>query len=313
MSESTPDPWLEFTFNGPDGSPIDARAVGQMLLDLIAAARQIAVDVLHLPEPNGPMSAEERALAALTLKAIGPGSIARVELAPPATEPARQAVLGEEVVPIPTANQVIHQLELDLLESANGAMPHRPKRRESIVALKKSLTRIAPAVSIAGTYTGEFRRLPVYRRETKEKTPVEVTERRVYFGRATMADSDPSRRRLRATLYDGKRFLLDVADDFATPLSDIFDRDVEFRVIDTIDAGVVVKSTVDAVRPLELAEVGIDFPARDWRRLAKEQGVDLVEPPDYVQLLQELFDSESEIEAFKHHIVASRGGYEPDD
>lgn len=313
MTDTTSEPWLEFVFDGPAQSTVDARAVGQLLVDVTLAARQIAADLLRTGEPKGPMSADERALAAFTLKSIGPGSILRIELARPATEVSRQVTLGGGPAPLPTADDVIRLLESDLLGLEEGQALHRPNRRGSITSLKRSLVRISPDVSISGTYSGNFKRVPIYRKKSETKRATESSERRVYFGRATMADSDPDRRRLRATLYDGRRLLLDVAEEFATPLADVFDQDVEFRVVDTIDAGVVIRSTVDAVRPLEPAEIGIDFPARDWRRLAKEQGIDLVDPPDYVQLLQGLFDSEREVEAFKHHIVASRGGYEPDD
>ena len=313
MSESTPDPWLEFTFDGPDGAAIDARAAGQLLLDLTAAARQIAADLLRLSEPKGPMSADERALAAFTLKTIGPGSIARVELAPPTTQFARAISFGEEVTDLPSADHVLHQLEKDLVGQWDDAIHYRPKRRNSMRILKRSLGRIGPYCSMGGTYSGSFKRIPVHQTKSRDDAAVENTERRVYYGKAMMADADPDRRRVRAALYDGRRYLLDVADEFATPLADILERDVEFRVVDTLDAGVVVRSTLNAVRPLEAAEIGIDFPAKDWRRLAIEQSIDLSDPPDYAQLLRRMFDSDTEVESFKQHIVSSRGGYEFDE
>ena len=313
MSESTSDPWLEFTFDGQAGEAIDARAVGRLLLDVISAARQIAADLLRTGEPKGAMSTQERALAGFTIRTIGPGSKLRIELAPPVTDVAQQVSLGEKVSFLPSAELVIRQLEADLIGTPNGASPHRPKRRGSIKVLRRSLSRIGSGYSMGGTYSGDYRRIPIQLSDSKKDSSFERTERRVYFGRATMADSDPDHRRLRATLYDGRRFMLEVSDELPTSLADIFDRDLEFQVVDTIDSGFVVKSTVDGVRPLEPAEIGIDFPARDWRRLAAEQGIDLADRPDYAKLMRSLFDSNAEVEAFKHHIVASREGSKGDE
>ena len=81
-------------------------------------------------------------------------------------------------------------------------------------------------------------------------------------------------------------------------------------MLDQTSGGDLIKSEVDAVRLLEPAAIGIDFPARDWRHLADEQRVDLDSPPNYVELLRSLFDSEEEVLAFQTHLQESRGSYD---
>ena len=313
MADSQRDSWFEITFEGRAGTPVDVRAVGRMLVDLTAVARQIAADLLGLGDPHGPMTSQEQALAGLTLKRIGPGSVLRVEIAPPPLDSALRVSFDDSFEELPTADLVIRQLELDLTDIGNDSTAYRPSRRNALRELNHSIRRIGPSASIGRQDLGGFKTTPILLAAPFQEDEESIHERRVYFGRATMADSEPQRRRLRANLYNGQRFLLEVPDEFPTPLHSVFERDVEFRVLDEISGGVVVRSVVDAVRLLEPAEIGIDFPPKDWRRLADEQGINLSSPPDYPSMLRRLFDSEEDVEAFQRHMADSRGGSDFDE
>ncbi len=313
MADSRRDPWLEISFPGEPSTPVDVRAVGRMLVDLTAAARQVAADILGLGDPHGPMTSQERALAGLTLTRIGPGSRLKIEIAPPPPESALSVSFDDSFEELPTADLVIRQLESDLTNRGNGTAAYRPARREAVRELNLSMRRIGPSAFMGRRDQGLFKITPIPLEASFARDEESIQERKVYFGRATMADSEPHRRRLRANLYNGQRFVLEVPDEFPTPLHSIFERDVEFRVLDEISGGVVVRSVVDAVRLLEPAEIGIDFPPKDWRRLADEQGINLSSPPDYPSMLRRLFDSEEDVEAFQRHMADSRGGSDFDE
>ncbi len=308
MTDRNREPWVEFLFEGPPGAAVEARAVGQLLVDLSAAARQVAADILGSGEPRGPLSKQEAALIGFTLKRIGPGSVLSVELAPPAVPLAVQLEWDSPSEEQLSADQVIRELREDLAAAEVRSSAQRRGRRESLRALRSSLRSIAPSAAMRGTglsdsAAGAVTAIPLEPHD-QEDSGIEQ-QRRVLFGHLTMADVYPQRQRVRLTQANGARHTLDVINDLALPLRECFDRHVELRVLDTVDGGEILKSEVESVRLLEPGEIGPDFPAKSWHQLAKEQGIDLDNPPDYVAMLRKIFDTEEIVQEFNDFVGRS--------
>ncbi len=308
MSDSAAQPWLELTLEGESGAPVDARDVGDLLVKFSTAARQVAADMLGSGDPKGRRSQQEHALTGFTLKTIGPGSALKIELEPPVV--GLSVRLFDNFAEPPTPALVVRDLVADLTGERNSDRHPRQARRNAIDQLSNCFAKIAPHVSLQGRcWEGEAVTIRP-RRIASDRAQNAITVRRVYFGRATMADADPNHRQLRASLYNGTHCMLDVPDNFPSSLSEIFDKHLEFRVLEQVSDGSVLRSDVEAVRLLDPAEIGFDLPSKDWSQLASEQGIDLSDPPDYPALLNALFESEADIQAFREHLYEFRGGDE---
>jgi len=308
MARQTSQPWVIFIFHGADGESVGARAVGQFLLDLTAAARHIAADLLGQPGPQGPLSLQERSLVEYTLVYSGPGSTLKIEIAPPRPEYALQtslAIYGQRSSQL-TPDVVMRELRDDLASGGNGRSATR--RSRAIDELRASMRRIAPQAGI-DCADGSRRRvvtIPLQLSLPADHEAVPV-RRRVLFGRAMMADAQPDQRRLRVTMYDGSSLLLEVPNDLAVSLRDAFDRDVEVRIRTVVATG---HSTVESLRLLEPAEIGVDVPDKDWQTLMQEQGLDPSNPPDYPSMLKSLFDTNDDAVAFANYLRDARGTYD---
>ena len=131
--------------------------------------------------------------------------------------------------------------------------------------------------------------------------------RRVLFGQLLEAASDDALPSIRVKLGDGSESTMAADDAVRHKTFDLVGQQVELGVCETVADGAVVDRIVDAVRPLDPGECGIETPPKSIDELAREQGVDRRPRADYFEILSGLWETEEEADAFRREIRAGRG------
>lgn len=301
-------PWLLLHIDGDLAGGVDARALAQLLQDVVGAARLIADEKLSLGRRRGRMSAQERALAGLRITSVSPGSVNIAFAAPPEVVERQGSMLPDgEITPAAIARELIEEFELVSRRQAPASQGYA--RREAIERVVRSAARIGDSAEVVHHPEGgdEVRvhfaldpDAPTY-----EKPTPDIRER-VLFAHVFMADVEDGRQRVRVKLPDESDLTMPIDEDLTGAMSDVLGQLAELRVSEAWVGGTVVERVVGAVRLLTADEQGIDVPPKSIDELAREQGLFLRPPPDYFSILSGLWESEEEAEAFRQDVRRGR-------
>ena len=311
----TEQPWLLLHIDGPTGG-VDARALAQLLQDMVGVARLIADEKLTVGRRRGPMrgrrrgpmSAPERALAGLRVTSVSPGSV-NIAFATPsaAVEQQSSMLLDPEVTPAAIARQLIEEFE-----SVSRKQPPTPQghgRRQAVERVVRSVARIGNSAELVHhPPDGEEIRVRIVLAPDAStyEEPMPDIRQRVMFGQVFMADVEDGRQRVRVKLADESDLTMSLERDLAGEMPDILGQLAELHVSEALVGETVVERVVGEVRLLAAEERGIEIPPKSIDELAREQGLFLRQPPDYFSILSGLWESEEEAEAFRKDIRSGR-------
>ena len=303
----TEQPWLLLHIDGPTGG-VDARALAQLLQDMVGVARVIADEKLAMGRRRGRMSAPERALAGLRVTSVSPGSVNIAFTTPPAAvEQQSSMLLDPEVTPAAIARQLIEEFES--VSRKQPPAPQRHRRRQAVERVVRSVARIGDSAELVHhPPDGEEIRVHIVLATdaiTYEK-PVPDIRQRVMFGQVFMADVEDGRQRVRVKLADESNLTMSLERDLVGEMPDVLGQLAELHVSETLVGETVVERVVGEVRLLAAEERGVEIPPKSIDELAREQGLFLRSPPDYFLILSALWESEEEAEAFRKDIRSGR-------
>ena len=255
------------------------------------------------------MSAAEKSLAAFRVTSVQPGSV-RIGFAQPAEAPERQIAFADLGV---SASDVARDLLSDMqsITAADEIPPTLSARRERAVRrVIKSAQRVGTTFTGRVQATGddelaEYSILLGAGRIAYREPEPEIVQS-VMFGHVFMADVELGRQRLRVKLPGGRDATLMVDDDILDDLPDALDRVVELRVSEARVGDEVRERVVGGFRVLEPAAAGVETPEKTATELAREQGLLLQPPVDYIAILDTIFETDDDAERFRAYLRDDR-------
>lgn len=300
-------PWFEFRIHDADTTRgVDTRVLSRFLAELTVAMRAIADDRLGIGERRGPMTADERAIAAIRVTAVRPGSIA-LQFAEPPTSELQSDLLSQRVTPDDAMGEFI-----SLCQSATGEYPQtelsRPYRAVTDVL------RTAARIGSSATLTHRNK----HGQETHASIPLEqdwipvpsdqITDiqQRTIIGHVYMVDIELGRQRLRVKLPDESDLTLDVDEVLLGEIGEAIDQLAELHVSEASVDGRIVERVVGSYILLPARERASLSPPKSLLEIARERGFLLRPPPDYRELASAVWETEGEVEDFGEYISTVR-------
>ena len=259
-------PWLGFRIAGSDPGGADARDLARLLADIVSAARVIVDEALALGRRPGPMSKLERSLAAFRVVSVSPGSLSIALAEPPASASNRASMQPDHPLAPDTVARELVE-EMESISRGELSPSGGYARRQSVERLMRSAARIGDVVDVAH-YPSEGRKM---------RARVELT--RVVL----VTDAAPAPATARATRNGavfGPGYTPYAANKIQRLRRQLHLRDLERR--------------------------SVAYPPRSIAELARAQGVDLLNPPDYPAILAGLWETEKEAAAFREEIRKGR-------
>ena len=304
MTDNTDEqPWMRFRVAGDadadDG--VDARALAQLLLDLSAAARLIASEMLGQGRPRGPMSKLERSLAAFRVVSVAPGSVDVALAEPLPVDDESDAALDDLEL---TADAVAREL-VEALAAAppDARAADAGPRRMAIERVMRSAARIGDRAEIAldsSSGWGERVELalgPFASSRVKSRL-------RVMFGHVSPDGAIGGETRVRVDLVTGSKAVMRVADAIAGDVPEAR-RLCELHVSKPPDGDASKEQLIEHIRVFPDLPPAPP-PPKSIEELAREQGLLDRPPPDYAAILGGLFETEAEAQAFRDEIRRGR-------
>jgi hypothetical protein len=252
------------------------------------------------------MTLDERAIAALRVTAVRPGSIALQFAAPPPVE-IQNDLMGRRV----TADEVVTDF-ISLCEEATGANVQVRSTRSSRAV--SELLRTAARIGTNATLT----HIDTQGNETRASIPLDQDwnrlleedsaeiEQRVIIGHVYMVDVELGRQRLRVKLPDESDVTLDVHEELLGQIGETIDNLAELHVTEASVDGRIIERVVGSYRLLPVRERGALKPPKSLLEIARERGFLLRPPPDYAQLASAIWETEDDVRDFERYIAGIR-------
>ena len=302
--------WLQLRLDGDVEGGVDARALANLLTDVVAAARFIADERLGVGPRRGPMNTVERGLASFRVTSVSPGSVV-IQLAAPRTATERQlAFASQDLGPDTIADSLVSELN-DISQGTAHSEGGYERRRmvERIVRSAGQIGRVAEVTRFNSAVADAEPRVVLLQLDAPVQQPVapELTIRQtVLYGHVYMADVEMGRQRLRIKLPDDSDQTMAIDDNVVDHAAEALGQLAEVHVSEATVDGRVMERVVGHIRLLEASERGVDLPPKSIQQLAQEQGLAMRPTPNYVELLSELWPTESDAEAFREYLRTSR-------
>ncbi len=302
--------WLQLRLDGAIEGGVDARALANLLTDVVAAARFIADERLGVGPRRGPMNAVERGLASFRVTSVSPGSVV-IQLAAPPTATERQlAFVSQDLGPDTIADSLVSELK-DISQGTSHSEGGYERRRmvERIVRSAGQIGRVAEVTRFNNAVADAEPQVVLLRLDAPSQqsaVPEPTIRQTVLYGHVYMADVERGRQRLRIKLPDDSDQTMAIEDDVVDHTAEALGQLAEVHVSEAIVDGRIVGRVVGRIRLLDASERGVDVPPKSIQQLAQEQGLAMRSAPDYVELLNELWPTESDAEEFREYLRTSR-------
>ena len=256
------------------------------------------------------MNTVERGLASFRVTSVSPGSVV-IQLAAPPTATERQlAFASQNLGPDTIADSLVSELN-DISQGTSHSEGGYERRRmvERIVRSAGQIGRVAEVTRFNSAVADAEPQVVLLQLDAPVQQPAApelMIRQTVLYGHVYMADVEMGRQRLRIKLPDDSDQTMAIEDDVVDHAAEALGQLAEVHVSEATVDGRVVERVVGHIRLLEASERGVDLPPKSIQQLAQEQGLAMRPTPDYVELLSELWPTESDAEAFREYLRTSR-------